>query len=203
MHAPRDIHWSFVKRILRYFAAPCRRALNSGDHRHHHSSLTWTPNGRAAPTHIAQLQGSACSLVTPWSLGHPKRQAIVSHSRAEAEYRGVTNAAAECCWLCHLLGELHVPVDKATIVYYDNVSAVYLSKNPVHHGRTKHVELDVHFVREKVAIGDIRVIHIPTRQQLADIMTKGLATAQFEDFRSSLCISTTHKLGGGGGCQSR
>ena len=77
----------------------------------------------------------------------------------------------------HLLGELHVNVDKATIVYCDNVSAVYLSENPVHHGRTKHVELDVHFVREKVVVCAIRVVHVPTQQQLADIMTKGLPRA--------------------------
>jgi hypothetical protein len=88
------------------------------------------------------------SLVS-WS---SKRQAIVSRSRAEAEYRGVANVMAECCWLRHLLGELHVPIDKATIVYCDNVSAVYISENPVHHGRTKHVELDVHFVREKLVL---------------------------------------------------
>jgi len=79
-------------------------------------------------------------------------------------------------------------VNKATIIYCDNVSAVYLTKNPVHHGRTKHLELDVHFVCEKVALGDVRILHVPTRHQLADIMTKGLLTTLFDDFRSSLCI---------------
>jgi hypothetical protein len=70
-----------------------------------------------------------------------KRQAIVSRSSAEAEYRGVANATAECCWLLHLLGELHIKVDKATLLYCDNVSAVYLTDNPIHHGRTKHIDL--------------------------------------------------------------
>ena len=106
----------------------------------------------------------------------------------KAEYRGVANAAAECSWLRQLLAELQVPVNKATIIYCDNMYAVYLTKNPVHHGRTKHVELDVHFVREKVAFGDVRVLHVPTRHQLVDIMTKGLLTTLFDDFRSSLCI---------------
>ena len=124
------------------------------------------------------------SLVS-WS---SKRQATVSRSSAEAEYRGVANAAAECCWLRHLLGKLHVKVDKATLLYCDNVSAVYLTDNPIHRGRTKHIELDVHFVREKVAIGEIRVRHVPTRQQIADLMTKGFPRALFEEFRSSLCL---------------
>jgi hypothetical protein len=60
-----------------------------------------------------------------------------------------------------LLGELHCSVDKATMVFCDNVSTVYMTRNPVHHKRTKHIELDIHFVREKVAIGEVCVAHIP------------------------------------------
>ncbi|KAI3746199.1 hypothetical protein L6452_08623 [Arctium lappa] len=78
-----------------------------------------------------------------------KRQATISRSSAEAEYRGVANAVAETSWLRNLLLELYVPTRKATVVYCDNISAVYLSENPVQHQRTKHVELDIHFVREK------------------------------------------------------
>ena len=63
------------------------------------------------------------------------------------------------------------------VVYCDNVSAVYLSANPVHHRRTKHIELDIHFVREQVALGRIRVLHDLTAQQFADVMTKGLPTS--------------------------
>jgi hypothetical protein len=59
------------------------------------------------------------------------------------------------------------------LVYYDNVSAVYLSTNPVQHQRVKHMEIDLHFVRDRVAIGEVRVIHIPTTSQFADIFTKG------------------------------
>jgi len=127
-----------------------------------------------------------------------KRQPTVSRSSAEAEYRAVANATAECIWLRQLLGELHCTVDKASVAYCDNISAVYMSANPVHHKRTKHIELDIHFVREKVALGELRVLHVPTTQQFADVMTKGLPTATFEDFRSSLCVAaTTHATAGG------
>jgi hypothetical protein len=68
------------------------------------------------------------------------------------------------------------------VVYCDNVSAIYLSQNPVHHRRTKHVELDIHFVREKVALGQLQVLHVPTHLQFADIMTKGLPTLIFLGF---------------------
>jgi len=62
----------------------------------------------------------------------------------------------------------------ATIVYCDNVGAVYMTANPVHHRRTKHIEIDIHFVREKVVLGQVCVLHVPLADQFADIMTKGL-----------------------------
>jgi len=102
-----------------------------------------------------------------------KRPPTVSRSSAEAEYWAIANAVSECCWLRQLLGELSVAVEKATVVYYDNISSVYMASNPVHHHRTKHIELDIHFVHEKVAVGDVRVLHVPTGQQFADIMMKG------------------------------
>ena len=70
--------------------------------------------------------------------------------------------------------------DKATEIFCENVSACYMSSNPVHHRRTKHIELDVHFVREKVTVGQCRVLHVPTTQQFADVMTKGLPTSTFQ-----------------------
>jgi hypothetical protein len=93
-----------------------------------------------------------------------------------------------CCWLRQLLQELHVSLDSATTVYCDNVSAVYMTANPVHHRRTKHIEIDIHFVCEKVALGQVRVLHVPSSHQFADIMTKGLPVRLFTDFRSSLCV---------------
>ncbi|GKA88828.1 hypothetical protein Tco_0810640 [Tanacetum coccineum] len=120
-----------------------------------------------------------------------KRQFTLSRSSAEAEYRGVANAVAETCWLRNLLRELHTPLSTATIVYCDNVSAVYLSSNPVQHQRTKHIEIDIHFVRDLVTTGHIRVLHVPSRYQYADIFTKGLPTALFDEFRDSLSVRSS------------
>ena len=79
-------------------------------------------------------------------------------------------------------------IQKATLVYCDNVSAIYLAGNPVQHQRTKHIDMDIHFVREKVARGQVRVLHVPSRYQIADIFTKGLPLVLFEDFRDSLSV---------------
>ena len=100
----------------------------------------------------------------------------------------MAHAVAETVWLRQLLSELHRPIEQATIVYCDNISAVYISGNPVQHCRTKHIEIDIHFVREKVALGQVRVLHVPTSAQFADIFTKGLATTPFQDIHFSLNV---------------
>ncbi|GJW06777.1 ribonuclease H-like domain-containing protein [Tanacetum coccineum] len=107
---------------------------------------------------------------------------------AKAEYRGVANVVVETARLRNLLRELRSPLSTATLVYCDNVSAVYMSANPVQHQRTKHIEIDIHFVRDMVTAGQVRVLHLPSRFQYTDIFTKGLPSALFEEFRSSLSV---------------
>ncbi|GKA83866.1 ribonuclease H-like domain-containing protein, partial [Tanacetum coccineum] len=117
-----------------------------------------------------------------------KCQDMLSCSSAEAEYRGVANAVAETSWIRNLLRELHTLLFTATLVYCDDVSAVYMSANPVQHQRTKHIEIDIHFARDKVATSHVRVLHVPSRFQYAYIFTKGLPYPLFADFRSSLSV---------------
>ncbi|GKC97207.1 ribonuclease H-like domain-containing protein [Tanacetum coccineum] len=123
-----------------------------------------------------------------------KRQDTLSRSSAEAEYRGVANVVAETSWIRNLLRELHTPLFIATLVYRDNVSAVYMFANPVQHQRTKHIEIDIHFIHDKVATGHVRVLHVPSRFQYAYIFTKGLPYPLFADFRSSLSVRKTPAL---------
>nr|GEY02188.1 NBS-containing resistance-like protein [Tanacetum cinerariifolium] len=91
-----------------------------------------------------------CDNLLSWSA---KWQVTLSRSSTETEYRGVANVVAETAWIRNLLLELHAPLSTATLVYCDNVSVVYLSTNPRQHQRTKHIEIDIHFVREYVASG--------------------------------------------------
>ncbi|GKB21569.1 ribonuclease H-like domain-containing protein [Tanacetum coccineum] len=118
-------------------------------------------------------------------------QDTLSRSSAEAEYRGVANVVAETSWIHNLLRKLHTLLFTAILVYYDNVSDVYMSANPVQHQCTKHIEIDIHFVRDKVAAGHVRVLHVSSRFQYADIFTKGLPYPLFTDFRSSLSVRKT------------
>jgi hypothetical protein len=87
-----------------------------------------------------------------------------------------------------LLAELSCPPRCTTIVFCDNVSAMYLSTNHVQHQCTKHVEINLHFIRDRVALGEAKVLHVPTSSQFADVFTKGLPSVVFAEFRSSLNI---------------
>ncbi|GJW03424.1 reverse transcriptase domain-containing protein [Tanacetum coccineum] len=113
------------------------------------------------------------------------------HLSDEAEYRGVSNVVAETAWLRNLLRELHIPLLYDTLIYCDNVSAIYMTANHVQHQRTKHIEIDIHFVRDMVARGQVRVLHLPSRYHYADIFTKGLPSALYEEFRTSLSVRSS------------
>jgi hypothetical protein len=189
MHDPREPHLAALKRILRYLQGTptlgltLRRSPPAELVVYTDADWAGCPDTRRSTSGYAVFLGD--NLVS-WS---SKRQHTVSRSSAEAEYRAVANGVAEATWLRQLLLELQCPPRRATLVYCDNVSAVYLSSNPVQHQRTKHVEIDLHFVREKVALGHVRVLHVPTTSQYADIFTKGLPTSVFQEFRSSLTVS--------------
>ncbi|WVZ91848.1 hypothetical protein U9M48_037970 [Paspalum notatum var. saurae] len=189
MHDPREPHLTALKRLLRYLRGTMDYSLllhrSSSAELVVYTDADWAgcPDTRRSTSGYAVFLGG--NLVS-WS---SKRQPVVSHSSAEAEYRAVANGVAEASWLRQLLAELHSPLAKSTLVYCDNVSAVYLSTNPVQHQRTKNVEIDLHFVRDRVAIGDVRVLHVPTTSQFADIFTKGLPSTVFSEFRSRLNIT--------------
>ncbi|GKF36133.1 ribonuclease H-like domain-containing protein, partial [Tanacetum coccineum] len=103
-------------------------------------------------------------------------------------FTNIANVVAETAWLRNLLRELHTPLLSATLVYCDNVSAIYMTTNPVQHQRTKHIEIDIHFVCDMVARGQVRVLHVPSRYQYANIFTKGLPSVLFEEFHTSLSV---------------
>ena len=188
MHSPRVEHWNALKRIIRYIQGTSSYGLTLGKSTDSSLRAFTDADWAGCPDTRRSTSGYCVYLgdnLLSWS---SKRQSTISRSSAEAEYRGIANVVAELCWLRNLLLELHRPILRASLVYCDNVSAIYLSGNPVQHQRTKHIELDIHFVREKVQRGQVRVLHVPSRHQVADIFTKGLPKFLFDDFRSSLSI---------------
>ncbi|GJX42836.1 ribonuclease H-like domain-containing protein [Tanacetum coccineum] len=188
MHDLREPHLAALKRILRYVQG----TLDLGLHLYASSTTSlvgyidadWAgcPSTRRSTSGYCVFLGDN---LLSWSA---KRQHTLLRFSTEAEYLGVANVVAKTSWFRNLLHELHYPLSIATIVYCDNVSAVYMSANPVQHQRTKHIEIDIHFVRDMVTAGQVRVLHVPSHFQYADIFTKGLPSALFEEFRSSLSV---------------
>jgi hypothetical protein len=188
MHALTESHFNMVKHILRCIKGTLHHGLHisrsDSSELIIYSDANWAgcPDTRRSTSgYCAYLGGNLVFWSSKW-------QQTVSRSSVEAEYRGVANVVAESCWLRQLLQELGYPPKKATVVFCDNASAAYMSQNLVHHQHAKHIEIDLHFVRDKISLGEVKVLHVSSASQFADIFTKGLPRALFEDFHSSLNI---------------
>jgi hypothetical protein len=115
-----------------------------------------------------------------------RKQPTVSRSSTEAEYKAIANATAEIMWIQTLLKEIGVHAPTTTKLWCDNLGAKYLSSNPVFHARTKHIEVDYYFVRERVMRHLLQIDFVPTGDQVADGFTKAITVRQLENFKHNL-----------------
>ena len=125
-----------------------------------------------------------------------KKQSTVSRSSTESEYKAVANATAELIWVEALLKEISVPPASTPVLWCDNIGATYLSANPVFHARTKHIEIDYHFVRERIAHKLLQIWFISSKDQLANIFTKPLPLPLFQECKRNLNISSIVEIEG-------
>eukprot|EP00253_Pinus_taeda_P032914 PITA_32914 len=188
MAKPSGNHWNAAKKVLRYL----KGTVNLGIMYIDESDVVLTgfcdsdwagnPNDRRSTSGYAFHIGSG---VVSWS---SKKQPTVSLSSTESEYKALTNATCEAIWLRRIIADLEETQSGATCINCDNQSAIKLAHNPVYHARTKHVELQYHFVREKIESNEIGLIFCNTKDNVADIFTKPLGKIKFEFFRSQLGI---------------
>ncbi|KAK8925796.1 hypothetical protein KSP39_PZI018370 [Platanthera zijinensis] len=115
-----------------------------------------------------------------------KKQNVVARSSAEAEYRAIAAVVSELTWLESLLRDLGVRLSSPATLFCDSQAAIHIAKNPVFHERTKHIEVDYHFIREKVQAKKIDLEHVPAASQVADILTKALSRPLYYQFLSKL-----------------
>lgn len=194
MNNPTEEHIEAVYRILRYlkmtpgqglfFQKSASREVGIFTDADWAGSIT---DGRSTSGYCSYVWGN---LVT-W---RSKKQSVVSRSSAEAEFRALAHGICEGIWLKRVLQELKVPISGSMKVLCDNQSAINIAKNPVHHDRTKHVEIDRHFVKEKIEDNIITLLYLPTSQQTADILTKALPRKIFEGLISKLGLLNIYNL---------
>ncbi|XP_035842124.1 uncharacterized protein LOC110922450 [Helianthus annuus] len=193
MHSPTESHLQVALRLLRYLKSCPGRGLrfksDSGLELLGYADSDWGKclATRKSVTGFCIFLGS--SLVS-WK---SKKQSVVSRSTAEAEYRAMCSATCEIMWIINLLKELKVDVSLPVSLFCDSKVALSIASNPVFHERTKHFELDLHFLREKVACGIIRPEKVDTEYQLADVFTKGLSVSQHETFCDKLGLINMFK----------
>ncbi|KAJ4793674.1 hypothetical protein LUZ62_044920 [Rhynchospora pubera] len=203
MHQPTIPQWMAVKRILRYLCGSLnfKLQLNSAAplliDAYCDADRTGCPDDRRSTTGFCIFLGG--NLVS-WSA---KKQATVSRSSTEAEYRSLALTCAEILWLQYLLTEMRISLSIPPTLWCDNIGATFLASNPIFHARTKHIEIDYHFVRERVASKQLRVQFLCSKDQIADVLTKPLAAQRFADLRHKLSVHTSTSACGGGGVISQ
>ncbi|KAM1320462.1 hypothetical protein ACFX2H_005342 [Malus domestica] len=189
MHTPRESHLQVVKRILRYLKGTITLGLWFPKCSAPLSINSFSDADWAGCTIDRRSTGGFCiflvdSLIS-WSA---KKQPTVARSSTEAEYRSLANTAAELTWICKLLVDIGLLLPCPPKLWCDNISALSLAKNPPFHARTKHVEIDYHFIREKVLANSITVHFVCTQDQTADICTKALSKDRFLFLRDKLSL---------------
>lgn len=162
MHAPTTSHLQATKRILRYLKGSLGLGLQlkagPTSNLSAFSDADWAacPDDRRSTTAYSVFLGTH---LLSWGT---KKEATVSRSSAEAEYKALAVTASELLWLSYVLCDLGLRFSLPSLLYCDNISATHMAVNPVFHARTKDVEIDYHFVREKVARGDLKVLYVRT-----------------------------------------
>ncbi|KAF5779215.1 putative RNA-directed DNA polymerase [Helianthus annuus] len=186
MHSPKEVHLNLALRLLRYLKQSPGKGLSFKKSvkldLYGFADSDWAKclSTQKSVTGFCIFLGEC---LVSWK---SKKQSTVSRSTVEAEYRAMCSATCELMWLKNLLSELSVSCTLPMILKCDSQAAMSIAANPVFHERTKHFELDLHFLREKVADGIISPTKVDSESQLADIFTKGLSVVQHEDFCKKL-----------------
>lgn len=189
MHCPSEDHMDAVTRILRYLKASPGKGLMFSKNNHLNID-GYTDADWAGDTHDRKSTSGYFTFVggnlVSW---RSKKQKVVALSSAEAEFRGMSKGLCELLWLRRLLTEIGFPPNVEMNLFCDNKAAIDIAHNPVQHDRTKHVEVDRHFIKQNLEDKVIRFPFVRSEDQLADILTKAVSSKIFYSSLNKLGIS--------------
>lgn len=194
MSCPTESHWLAAKRILRYLKGTTELGIfykkgdNSNLVAYTDSDFAGDLDDRRSTSGFVFLLGSAA---VSWS---SKKQPIVTLSTTEAEYVAAASCACQCLWLKRVLEKLGHKEKRSTMIQCDNSSTIKLSKNSVFHGRSKHIDIKFHFLRDLVKDGVVELSYCNSQEQVADIMTKPIKLDQYLKLRKMMGMVEASKI---------
>ncbi len=188
MHCPSEEHMEAVTRILKYLKSSPGKGLmfSKNDHLEveGYTDADWAGNISDRKSTSGYFTFVGGNLVT-W---RSKKQKVVALSSAEAEFRGMAKGLCELLWLKRLLTEIGFAPTSEMNLFCDNKDAIDISHNPIQHDRTKHVEVDRHFIKHNLETKIVQFPFVKSEDQLADILTKAVSSKEFYNSLVKLCI---------------
>lgn len=194
MSNPTEVHWSAAKRILRYIQGTTELGILYKNEEmvdliaFTDSDFAGDLNDRKSTSGYVFMLGKGA---VSWS---SKKQPVVALSTTEAEYIAAASCACQSIWLRKLLENLGHIGEKSSVINCDNSSTIQLSKNSVFHGKSKHIDVKFHFLRDLVNEGSVLLKYCKSEEQLADIMTKPIKMEQFLKLRDMLGMVEASKV---------
>ncbi|KAL0379259.1 UNVERIFIED_CONTAM: Retrovirus-related Pol polyprotein from transposon RE1 [Sesamum radiatum] len=192
MQSPSQIHYGAAKRILRYFQGTKDFGIwykSTNDAK----LVGYTDSDWAGSADdMKSTSGYTFSLGSGIFSWASKKQATVAQSSAEAEYIAAATTSNQATWLRRILEDMGEKQEEPTTIYCDNKSAIAITKNPVQHNRTKHIDIKYNALREATTRGEIELKYCSTEEQLADMFTKALPRDKFEELRTKIGVSQKH-----------
>ncbi|XP_071727352.1 uncharacterized mitochondrial protein AtMg00810-like [Rutidosis leptorrhynchoides] len=186
MHAPLQSHLNLAFRVLRYLKCAPGKGIQFVKgidlDVYAYCDVDWG-KCKVMRNSVSGYLVYFCGSLISWK---SKKPDIVARSSTEAEYKAMAAAACEIVWIKNLLQELNANLKLPINLFCDNNSAIQIAANPVFHERTKHFKIDIHFIRQKVSIGLIKIVKVPSVLQYTDILTKGLSVTQHGFLSSKL-----------------
>ncbi|KAK6121804.1 hypothetical protein DH2020_044417 [Rehmannia glutinosa] len=188
MDRPTELHFQAAKRVLRYVKCTVDLGIfykNGGDEK----LISYTDSDYAGDLDDRKSTSGYVFLLSSGAVSwSSKKQPIVTLSTTEAEFVAAASCACQAIWMRRILEDFHHVQSGDTTIFCDSSSAIELSKNPVLHGRSKHIDVRFHFLRDLVKDKIIKLLHCHTQEQVADIMTKPLKLDLFLKFRGLLGV---------------
>lgn len=194
MQHPQIVHWEGVKCVLRYLNGTSSYGILITPASHFNIQAFADADWGSSKEDRRSTSGFCTFLGSNPMMWTSRKQPVVSRCTSEAEFRSVADSVSDVLWLMAVMKEMHIPLHDKPTIWCDNSGTVAMASNSVLHSKSKHFELDLFFVREKVEDGVLQVRYVPASAQVADVLTKALSSSMFQYCRNRLSVISVESM---------